>query len=109
MSGQELFIRFTARPYRKLLSVYVFSYFPFGFEGRIWALIISVPDCCLSFYLTESFMPEPSLCLRPAHRRTIKEVCKVVNRDCVNYQACSLSLNIHVVSDSFERMIIFQN
>ena len=28
---------------------YVFSYFPFGFEGRIWDLIVSVPDHCLSF------------------------------------------------------------
>ena len=27
-----------------------FSYFPFGFEGRIWDLITSVPDHCLSFY-----------------------------------------------------------
>ena len=36
---------------RKLLSIYVFSYFPFGFEGRIWDLIVSVPDHCLSFYL----------------------------------------------------------
>ena len=25
-------------------------YFPFGFEGRIWDLIVSVPDHCLSFY-----------------------------------------------------------
>ena len=31
-------------------SIYVFSYFPFGFEGRIWDLIVSVPDHCLSFY-----------------------------------------------------------
>ena len=27
-----------------------FMYFPFGFEGRIWDLIVSVPDHCLSFY-----------------------------------------------------------
>ena len=26
------------------------SYFPFGFEGRMWDLIVSVPDHCLSFY-----------------------------------------------------------
>ena len=32
-------------------SIYVFSYFPFGFEGRIWDLIVSVPDHCLSFLL----------------------------------------------------------
>ena len=42
--GKELFIRFTASAFRKLLSVYVFSYFPFGFEGRMWDLIVSVPD-----------------------------------------------------------------
>ena len=23
---------------------------PFGFEGRMWDLIVSVPDRCLSFY-----------------------------------------------------------
>ena len=30
--------------------MYEFSYFPFGFEDRIWDLIVSVPDDCLSFY-----------------------------------------------------------
>ena len=45
-----MFIRFTARSFRRLLSIYVFSYFPFGFEGRMWDLIISVPDHCLSFH-----------------------------------------------------------
>ena len=40
----------TVHAFRKLSSVYVFSYFPFGFEGRIWDLIVSVPDHCLSFY-----------------------------------------------------------
>ena len=43
--GKELlFIRFTASAFRKLLSVYVFSYFSFGFESRMWDLIVSVPD-----------------------------------------------------------------
>ena len=51
--GKELLIRFTASAFRKLLSVYVFSYFPFGFEGRMRDLIVSVPDHCLSFYLSE--------------------------------------------------------
>ena len=41
-------IRFTASAFRKLLSIYVFSYFPFGFEGRMW-----VPDHCLSFYFSQ--------------------------------------------------------
>ena len=48
--GKELFIRFTVSAFRKLPSIYVFSYFPFGFEGRMWDLIVSVPDHCLSFY-----------------------------------------------------------
>ena len=50
--AKELFIRFTASAFRKLPSFYVFSYFPFGFEGRMWDLIVSVPDHCLSFYFT---------------------------------------------------------
>ena len=48
--GKELFIRFAASAFRKLLSVYVFSYFPFGFESRMWDLNVSVPDHCLIFY-----------------------------------------------------------
>ena len=47
---KELFIRFTASAFRKLPSIYVFSYFPFGFEGMMWDLIVSVPDHCLSLY-----------------------------------------------------------
>ena len=50
MSGKELFIRFTMRAYCKLLSINVFISFPFGFEGSIGDLIVSVPDHCLSFY-----------------------------------------------------------
>ena len=52
LSGKELIIGFTASAFRKLLSVYVFSYFPFGFEGRMWDLVVSVPDHCLSFYFS---------------------------------------------------------
>ena len=44
--------RFTASAFSKLPSVYVFSYFPFGFESRMWDLIVSVPDHCLSFYFS---------------------------------------------------------
>ena len=50
----SVFIRFTASAFRKLRSIYVFSYFPFGFEGRMWDLIVSVPDHCLSFYFSLS-------------------------------------------------------
>ena len=37
-----------------IFSNQLFSYFPFGFEGRMWDLIVSVPDHCLSFYFTVS-------------------------------------------------------
>ena len=47
---KELFNLFAASAFRKLSSIYVFSYFPFGFAGRIWDLTVSVPDHCLSFY-----------------------------------------------------------
>ena len=34
LSGKELFIRFAARAFRGLLSIYVFSNFPLGFFGQ---------------------------------------------------------------------------
>ena len=55
LSGKELFIRFTARTFRKVLSIYVFSYFLFCFEVGIWDLIVSVPDHCLSFYFSDTY------------------------------------------------------
>ena len=42
----------TACAFRKLPSIYVFSSSPFGFEDRIWYLIVSIPDHCLSFYFS---------------------------------------------------------
>ena len=67
--GKELFILFAASAFRKLSSVYVFSYFPFGFEGRIWDLIVSVPDHCLSFYFSLAdvicFEPTTNACVLP--------------------------------------------
>ena len=45
---------FTARAFRKLLSMYVYSHFPFGYEGKRWDLIVSVPDHCLYFYINQS-------------------------------------------------------
>ena len=35
---------------------FVFSYFPFGFEGMMWDLIVSVPDRCLFFYFALLFL-----------------------------------------------------
>ena len=69
--GKELFIRFTASAFRKLLSVHVFGYFPFGSEGRMWDLIVSVPDHCLSFYfvLNEIMVYLYFLCVELNHGR----------------------------------------
>ena len=53
--GKELFVLFAAGAFRRLSSICVFGYFPFGFEGRIWDLIVSVPDHCLSFYFVDTF------------------------------------------------------
>ena len=53
--GKELFILFAASAFRKLSSICVFSCFPFCFEGRIWDLIVSVPDRCLSFYFARFY------------------------------------------------------
>ena len=55
--GKSCSFGLPAHTFRKLLSVYVFSYFPFRFEGRIWDLIVSVPDHCLSFYFVVSSLP----------------------------------------------------
>ena len=63
LPGKELFIRFTARAFRN----YVFSYVPFGFEGRIWDLIVSVPGHCLSFLL---FTLGPDVILKTEIRNT---------------------------------------
>ena len=38
------------RAFRKPQSIHVFSYFPFGFEGRVWDLNVSDHDHCLYFY-----------------------------------------------------------
>ena len=44
-------------PFVCLSSIYVFSYCPFGFEGRMWDLIVLVPDRCLSFYFSKFMIP----------------------------------------------------
>ena len=41
--------------FHKLLPVFVFSYFPFGFEDRMCDLMVLVPDHCLSFVLYFAF------------------------------------------------------
>ena len=52
LRAHQRFSWYSQGAFRELLSVYVFSYFSFGFEGRIWDLIELVPDHCLSFHFT---------------------------------------------------------
>ena len=40
-----------------------FACFPFGFEGRIWDLIVSVPDHCLSFYFSDNRAKKTCMCI----------------------------------------------
>ena len=54
--------------------MYVFSYFPFGFEGRIWDLIVSVPDHCLSFYFDMVYILNLAGYFKPAIRLRHKAV-----------------------------------
>ena len=80
--GKELFIQFTASAFRKLPSIYVFSYFPFGFEGRMWDLIVSVPDHCL-FVLLFNLKTAINYCLQHFTSENIlknhTEVCLKIN------------------------------
>ena len=47
-----MFIRFTVRVFRERLSVCVCALsFPFGIEGRMWDVIVFIPDHCLLFTL----------------------------------------------------------
>ena len=79
----NIYIRFGTKLYRKIVGIpmgtncvpfvadlFLFSYardfltfscFPFGFEGRMWDLIVSDPDYCLSFYFASVFEEEANL------------------------------------------------
>ena len=96
LSGKELFIRFTARAFHKLLSIYVFSYFPFGFEGRMWDLIVSVPDHCLSFYF---------VCLSPQPGHIyLRDCCQFPEKNVRSYWQSNLSLPVNTFSRLNERV-----
>ena len=67
------------------MSIDVFTSFPFGFEGRIWDLIVSVPDHYLSFYYLYFVRRyhHSSTCMMQAQphvliRRTTPVVCGTV-------------------------------
>ena len=109
--GKELFIRFTASAFRKLPSIYIFSYFPFGFEGRIWDLIVSVPDHCLSFYfadpadaddvVTKRYVASPFQALSDEVQGNKSKLCAFLNLlGVVNYQVLirEYEIEAHILS-----------
>ena len=56
--GKELFIRFTASAFRKLPSIYVLSYFLFGFEGRMpycYLFLLSIFILWFSYFISDVF------------------------------------------------------
>ena len=54
MFGKELFTRLTVRVFRGRLSNFVCVLFPFGIEGRVWVVIVLIPDHCLSIYTAQN-------------------------------------------------------
>ena len=50
--GKSLSFGFTVRVFHRRVSICVCSSFPFGFEGRMWDLVVLIPDC-LSIYLLQ--------------------------------------------------------
>ena len=52
----------------KRLPICMCASFPFGFEGEMWDLILSIPDCRVSFYVTANILtPNPSHKLSPSN------------------------------------------
>ena len=64
MFGKELFIQFTVCVFRRRLSNFVCPSFPFWVEGRMWNVIVLIPD--LGFLLTFLY-PESYCSLVGAH------------------------------------------
>ena len=52
--GKELFIRFTMHVFPERLSICM-SFFAFWCEGRVWDLIVLIPDHFILFTMSQSF------------------------------------------------------
>ena len=59
---------------------FMYLVFPFGFEGRIWDLIVSVPDHCLSFY----FDPKKATGVDAIPPKIVKAAAPVISRHIAN-------------------------
>ena len=68
----------------KYNNIIVLYDFPFGFEGRIWDLIVSVPDHCLSFYFDGPRRRQPNHFKAVYTRKTQKRKCYTVGTECVS-------------------------
>ena len=81
---EKLFIRFTVRVFRERLSVCVCSSFLFGFKGRMWDLIVLIPDHFLSIYFkgkrANSVVPDEAAQSGPPH----------LDQSCLQIQPLSL-------------------
>ena len=74
--GKELFILFAASAFRKLSSIYVFSYFPFGFGHNFIAFnILRFPENFSYLKKTESYL-KFSLLLAPEEEKWKDKICK---------------------------------
>ena len=73
--GRGLFVRFTASAFCKLPSICVFGCFPFGFEGSVWDLVVSLLIFLLSALQddivinAEEEEPDSSLASRYKHHK----------------------------------------
>ena len=65
-------------------------------KSNSWTPVGPTKDRSLGPSQLKALCQSQPLVWGPTHRRAINEVCKVVIRDWVNHQACSLSHNIHV-------------
>ena len=97
------FIQFTASAFHKLMSIYVFSYFPFDFEGRMWDLIVSVPGHCLSFYFEILVTETRDITL--SRQRTTKVLIRL--RGCSHFLMARL-IFIFIFSDCLDRLSLVE-
>ena len=91
------FIQFTASAFRKLMSIYVFSYFPFGFEGRMLDL-----SHCLSFYFEILVTETRNITL--SRQRTTKVLIRL--RGCSHFLMARL-IFIFIFSDCLDRLVMW--
>ena len=61
-----MYVQFIVHAFRELLSMYVYTLFPFVFEDRMLDLTVLVPGHCLFFYFL--IFPKLSKNLDPSYK-----------------------------------------